>query len=222
MDSAVQGLDIMKIVDLTGKRFGYLKVIKQDGVIRSHKTWLCECDCGNKKVVIGSKLLQGQVKSCGCMHNFYGHHQTNTRLYHIWCTMKARCNRKSSNKYKEYGGRGIKLCEEWQSFEPFYEWSLKNGYSDDLSIDRIDVNGNYEPDNCRWATNITQSNNKRDTKRYLYKGEPHTIRELSILSGKSYGLIDKRMRRGWSVEDAIEVPLLGGHDLNEYKSGTGR
>ncbi len=136
--------------------------------------------------------------------------------------MKARCNRKSSNKYKEYGGRGIKLCEEWQSFEPFYEWSLKNGYSDDLSIDRIDVNGNYEPDNCRWATNITQSNNKRDTKRYLYKGEPHTIRELSILSGKSYGLIDKRMRRGWSVEDAIEVPLLGGHDLNEYKSSTGR
>ena len=132
--------------------------------------------------------------------------------------MKARCNRPSSNKYQSYGGRGIKLYPEWEKFESFYEWAMSHGYQDNLSIDRINNDGNYEPDNCRWATAIQQSNNTRANKKYEYRGETLTLAEISRKYGVKYALLNRRLRRGWSIEDAITTPKLGGHDLNEYKA----
>lgn len=206
--------------DLTGKQFNYLIAIKNMGVDkRGHALWKCECTaCGGEKVVHAGKLKSGEIKSCGCMHRFYSHHQTDTRLYHIWCTMKARCNRPSSHKYKNYGGRGIKLCQEWNKFENFYEWAMSHGYQEHLSIDRIDNDGNYEPDNCRWATAKQQANNTRSNKKYTYKGESLTLAELSTKYGVKYNLLSRRINRGWNIEDAIETPKLGGHDLKEYKA----
>ena len=157
-----------KRVDITGQRFSYLVALECVGVDkRNHSLWLCKCDCGNTKVVLSSKLKEGDIKSCGCMHNKYGHGLTNTRLYHIWRTMKARCTDPNSQKFSSYGARGIKVCSEWlNSFETFYEWAMANGYSEELSLDRKDNDGNYCPENCRWATRKEQANNTR-TNRYL-------------------------------------------------------
>jgi hypothetical protein len=210
----------MKKDNLIGKRYGNLTVLEMHDVVRGHVRWRCACDCGKEKLAFGHKLKDGQIKSCGCKRYSYGHHQTETRLYHIWCTMKARCNRETSVKYKNYGGRGIKLCEQWQSFEPFFEWSMANGYRDNLSIDRINVNGNYEPSNCRWTDNETQANNKGNTKYFEYRGQSLTLRQLSRICGKSYGILYRRISRGWSVEEAAETPKLYGHKLTEYKQST--
>lgn len=140
--------------DLSGQRFSHLSVIDFAGIGKNgHALWRCLCDCGTEKVIVGHKLTEGEAKSCGCMHYKYGHGKTETRLYHIWRTMKARCLSKTSNKYKNYGGRGIKVCDEWRdNFQCFYDWSMANGYTDELTIDRIDVDGNYQPDNCQWIT----------------------------------------------------------------------
>lgn len=152
----------MKRLELTGQRFSYLTVVEPRGTKNGHTMWLCRCDCGNEKVISAKHLMSGNIKSCGCMHfkACLTHGKTETRLYHIWCTMKNRCKNPSSPKWYRYGGRGIKVCEEWQRFEPFYKWAIEHGYSDELSIDRINNDGNYEPNNCRWATAKEQANNK--------------------------------------------------------------
>lgn len=147
--------------NLTGRRFGKLTVITRCGTHKSGRAlWLCQCDCGNEHIAKASDLLRGSTSSCGC--NRGSHHMTGSRLYRIWNGMKTRCYYPHNDNYSYYGGRGISICDEWrENFETFMQWSLSNGYNDELSIDRINVEGDYEPENCRWVDWKTQCNNRR-------------------------------------------------------------
>lgn len=158
-----------KLDDLTGQRFGKLTVLRR-AVVEGNKTiWCCKCDCGNEVNVSATNLKRGRTHSCGCYkkeqsklrHLTHGCSKNN-RLYRIWICMRQRCFYEKNDNFNYYGGRGIIVCDEWKNaFEPFQQWALANGYADNLSIDRIDVNGNYEPANCRWVTMAVQNKNQR-------------------------------------------------------------
>lgn len=175
-----------KIQDLTGKKFNRLTVLKFSHTKGYVKYWLCRCDCGNEKVISGTHLKSGKIKSCGCflkeklIERNFKHGKTNTRLFRIWQHIKNRCKDKN-NKY--YKGRGIKICQQWlDDFKCFYDWAITNGYQDNLTIDRIDVNGNYEPSNCRWITLKEQARNKRNNVYVTYNNETHTLSEWSEIT----------------------------------------
>lgn len=211
------GCGQIKRDDLTGKRFGRLTVVSFDGYSeKSHGTrWLCKCDCGKQKSVLSSCLKRGLTTSCGCYaserksernkkHGF----GNSDRLYRIWSDMKSRCYSPSDKNFKRYGARGICICPEWRKdFLQFREWALSNGYDDALSIDRIDNNNGYSPDNCRWATKKTQSNNRRTNVYITYKGETHTLAEWSNITGIKAATLVSRKAHGWSDEECIEVPV---------------
>ena len=149
------------------------------------------------------------------------HGESKTRLYRAWQNMKARCYRKSTREYNNYGGRGITVCDEWiHSYENFKGWSIQNGYSDNLTLDRIDVNKGYSPDNCRWITNKEQQNNKRDNVIYTFNGETLTLAQWSEKLGICYKTLQKRIRN-WGVEKALATPLRTSQviDLTGQKFG---
>lgn len=159
----------MRIIDLTGQRFTRLTVIGRAGSIRGRPAWLCKCDCGNKTIVDGCALRSGNTKTCGCSRKElkpnFKHGDCASRLYVIWSGMLQRCYYRGGKDFKNYGGRGITVCAEWENdYSAFKKWAMSHGYSETFSIDRIDVDGNYQPDNCRWATPKQQANNKRNTK----------------------------------------------------------
>ena len=166
----------MKLVDITGQKFGRLTVIRRSETVNKHTMWLCVCDCGNEIIADAYNIKTGHTSSCGCIQRERTaeanctHGMRKTRLYRIWGCMKNRCYQKSYHGFKHYGGRGITVCDEWRnSFEAFYEWAMANGYAEHLTIDRIDVNGNYCPDNCKWATMADQNKNKRAVNGYKVK-----------------------------------------------------
>lgn len=164
-----------KVKDLTGQTFGRLKVLERAGSNKNGRAlWLCKCDCGKIIVKTGKLLLNGHCKSCGCgeyenrVNNITSHGLSNTRLYTIWQGMKQRCYYPKHKDYHNYGGRGIKICKAWlNDFVNFYNWAVDNGYREDLTIDRIDVDGDYTPNNCRWATWREQRLNQRPRKRVV-------------------------------------------------------
>ena len=203
-------------VDLTGKIFGKLTVIRRDEDYVSPKgyiaiNWLCKCECGQFTVVRGCNLKSGATKSCGCeriIHpNRISHGEAHTRLHNIWKGMKRRCTNANEKSYYLYGGRGISVCEEWLSYEAFRDWAIENGYNDSLSIDRINVNGDYEPNNCRWVDIKIQANNKRSNHILEYNNQSHTMAEWARITGISYAKIKGRINKcGWDVESALTTP----------------
>lgn len=157
-----------KFENLAGKRFGKWEVISRAENDKTRKTtkWICKCECGNIKTLEAYTLKSGNSKSCGCARkgNII-HGLGHTRLYRIYCNMKQRCYNPKNSRYHCYGKRGIRICDEWlENFEKFYYWAINNGYTDELTIDRIDVNGIYEPSNCRWATMLEQAKNKQNSR----------------------------------------------------------
>lgn len=258
-----------KKIDLTGKRFGKLTVIKDTGERNRSKKilYLCKCDCGNYTKVIAQELTSGGTRSCGCLKSEAGkkryvnlvgkrfgkwtviaetgkrnptkflckcdcgkvcevrsgdlinrssegcrkcanatHHMSKTRIYGIWNDMKSRCYNSNNKFYKHYGGRGISVCSEWKnSFEAFYEWATNNGYSEKLTIDRIDNNGIYEPNNCKWATWQEQRNNQRCAQ-YEINGLKKTLPEWCKYAGLKYGTVYQRIHKlGESIERALRL-----------------
>ena len=208
----------MRRKDITGMRFGRLVAIEPSHISKYGKwVWKCKCDCGNECLALAATLLNGGTKSCGCLNRevlktcHLKHGGSDTRLYKIWSGIKKRCLNERSLCYKWYGGRGISVCDEWlgdHGFENFRDWSMKNGYRDDLSIDRIDNDGNYCPDNCRWADRKTQANNKSTTRRYEYQGKQYTAGELADLCGLSLTTLKSRLKHGWSVNEAVNTSVV--------------
>lgn len=199
--------------ELSGQRFGRLTVIEEAGRNKNQNViWSCRCDCGNITTALTSSLISGNTRSCGCLHketfSAKKHGKRNTRLYRIWYHMRERCNNKNAAHYSDYGGRGITVCKDWDSgFQPFYEWATSNGYKDGLTIDRVDNNKGYSPDNCRWATYNEQARNKRNNLNITYNGKTQTLKEWANELGIRYTTLWQRLyKRGLSIEKAFKTP----------------
>jgi len=196
-------------MDLSGKKFNRLTVVKFSYSKNHKKYWECLCDCGKTTFVATNKLTTLWTKSCGCAkrtHGFTSEGKT-PRIYQTWIDMKSRCYNKTCKIYHYYGGRGIIICEEWHDFVNFYNWAMLNGYSDDLTIERNDVNGNYEPNNCSWITQKIQMRNRRCSVFLKYNDENKTVAEWSEITGISQKTIAERIKRGWSVEETLTKPV---------------
>ncbi len=201
-----------KCIDLIGQKFERLTVTNREKNNKSGQSmWLCRCDCGNERIVLGQNLRGGLTKSCGCYHaervkeSKTTHGLTKTRIHRIWANMKRRCLNKNDSAYKNYGGRGISVCEEWlNSFQTFHEWAMHNGYNDMLTIDRIEVNGNYEPLNCRWVSLKEQQNNRTNNHRITFNGRTLTLHQWSEELEINYQKLFSRIcYYHWSPEKAF-------------------
>lgn len=191
--------------NLVGKRFGRLLVIEKAGKMNGNQTYFCKCDCGNIVRCYHSNLTKGASTSCGCfqketaLKRFTTHGMRKSRLYCIYANMKSRCTNPHNKRYSSYGGRGICVCDDWlHSFENFYCWAMQSGYSESLTIDRINVNENYCPENCRWVTISEQSNNQRKTIKITILGKEQSLKQWTTYMGwnKRYGTFSNRHRKG--------------------------
>ena len=204
-----------KCRDLTGERFGRLVVIGAAPRSWDNRImWRCLCDCGKETTVESYTLTSGHSKSCGCLLSdktiarCTTHGETKTRLHRIWMQMRGRCNSPTNPSYKNYGGRGIKVCDEWNNYIAFATWAREYGYQDDLTIDRIDNDGNYEPTNCRWVDRKTQNRNKRNNRYVEYTGDKKTIADWCDATGISSSAIRRRIDCGWDVGLALTKPPI--------------
>ena len=210
-------------MNLIGQKFGRLTVIQKHPLCyitpstgKRQSRWECRCECGNTTVVVQSQLISGHTRSCGCLqrersaqaHTIHGGRYD--RLHSVWANMKNRCNNPNYSEYASYGGRGIRVCEEWDTYPPFKDWAMLHGYRDDsprgvLTLDRIDVNGPYSPDNCRFVDMFEQANNKQNTVLVDYEGQTKTISQWSDELGIKYDWIYYRVRtKGMSLQEALE------------------
>lgn len=206
------------LIDLTGQRFGRLTVICRADIKSKDVKWLCKCDCGNECITKGIYLRIGDTKSCGCIakqlliKRNYKHGKRHTRLYNIWRDIIRRCESTTRFAHEYYHDKGITICEEWRNdFLAFYNWAMNNGYSDNLTIDRIDTDKNYEPNNCCWVTMKVQGNNKSNNIHISYNGETHTLSEWADITGIKRATIRARIfQYNWSVKDALTVSVKEG------------
>lgn len=203
-------------LNLNGRQFGRLTAIQQARTATGFPGWLCECDCGNRTVIRTSALHKGRVRSCGCLRRedlierstthgaLVGQSARAPRLYRIWGGMRQRCGDANSSSYGRYGALGVRVCSEWSDFAAFHAWAMANGYRDDLTIDRIDSIGNYEPSNCRWATAVEQGNNTRRNRLVTFQGETRTVAEWAKVAGINYAALYGRLvDLGWSIGEAL-------------------
>ncbi|HUT44500.1 MAG TPA: hypothetical protein VMW95_09200 [Desulfobacterales bacterium] len=203
--------------DLTGGKFGKLIVLKYDRSNKRGKAlFKCQCECGNIKVIIGTSLSFGRTQSCGCLREGqtkklnelnYKHGMNGKPIYNVHRAMLNRCNLETDYHYPGYGGRGISVCKEWMKFEPFYKWAVANGYSEGLTIDRVNNNGNYEPSNCRWTTYKEQARNSRNNRIIDIDGESLCVAEWGEKLGIKPQIISKRLFRGWPERRAVLTPV---------------
>lgn len=217
--------DVFK--DMTGKRFGNLTVVKR---IESHKNkvyWLLRCDCGKMTKATTSDLNNGDYSSCGCMRGkkSFKHGKVGTHIYYCWAGMKDRCSNPNFHQYHNYGGRGIKVCEEWLDFRNFDKWAMQNGYKVGLTIERVNVDGNYEPSNCTWIEKAEQPWNKTDTVRTIINGKEKNVRQIAEETGLSESTIRARISKyGWRGEEILQPSrkelirvLVRGESLTIYE-----
>lgn len=201
------------LIDLTGQRFGRLTVLREFGRRNNQVCWECRCDCGNIIYVRSYDLRSGHTKSCGCYQietsteNIKAFHvlqgfdgRTQHPTYQVWKDMMRRCYDPHNSNYANYGGRGISVCEEWKDLQIFQQWALSHGFKKNLQLDRIDNDGNYVPENCRFVTRMENCNNKRNNHLVQFHGEVRTLAEWSRILDIPYRAIIQRLRRGWSVE----------------------
>ncbi len=215
-------------VDIKNRRFGRLIAINPTPDRDSCQSviWKCKCDCGNTILVSARQLTSKTgTHSCGCLQKekarknleenhksgrdapAYKHGKYKSRIYNTWINMKARCYNPNATRFLQYGGRGIKVCEMWKKdFQAFYDWAVLNGYQDNLTIDRIDNNGDYTPDNCRWVDNKRQQNNTSHSRMISYGEKTQTLQEWSAELGINYKTLQKRLN-AWDIEKALSYPV---------------
>lgn len=206
-----------------GQKFGMLTVLRPVHVeLKSGEKawhWIVKCDCGREKEVRPSEIVNGKNISCGCWRKSgkqvpISHHQSHTRLHNIWCGMNNRCNPENVSA-RRYGKRGISICEEWSDFKKFAEWAKVSGYKDGLTIERIDVDGIYCPENCKWIPLSKQARNRSTTFWVIYQGRKMSLAEAAELAGLPYKQVHYRIKKmGWTVEKALSKPLKRKSDLH--------
>lgn len=215
-------------LELAGKRFGRLVAIEDVGRNEgSGVLWRCRCDCGGENIVEASQLVSGSVRSCGCLGRELAaerlkhfsrktHGESYTRLHRIWGNMKTRCTNPKSDHYDRYGGRGITVCEEWRnSYEKFRDWAIPAGYADDLTLERINNDGPYCPENCRWATKKEQASNRSSNRVLTFNEESHTMKEWAEITGIRRLTIKYRIDNlNWPIEKALTTPMNSRKEKN--------
>jgi len=202
-------------IDLAGRKFGNLTILRRDECKSHNIKWICKCDCGNVCSVAGVHLKSGHTKSCGCIHKkllskrVKTHGASKTRLYSIWSGMKDRCNNPNSFAFLNYGDRGISVCDDWSNnFNCFKEWSINNGYAENLTLDRKDNNGNYCPNNCRWATRKEQSRNTRRNVLVEINGFTQCLNDWIKTNGINRSTFNDRYYiRNWPLKKALTYPV---------------
>ena len=203
-----------------GKKFNMLTVIEPVHTVlpNGNKQWFwhVRCDCGNERVIKPRDILNNHYVSCGCYNKSPDkktnktHGESHTRLHNIWCSINNRCNPNNKNN-ERYGKRGITICEEWHDYTKFAEWARSHGYEDGLTIERIDVNGNYEPSNCKWIPMPKQARNRTTTRWVEYQGETMSLAEAAERAGLKYKEVHYRIHKlGWTLEDALSIPIREG------------
>lgn len=207
-----------------GSRFGDLKVV--DIVHKERKNggkqwyWKVLCDCGKESIVRPIEVLKGHTKSCGCLKTKRTpknktHGESRTRLHDIWCGMHNRCKVENKNS-ERYGKRGISICKEWSEYEAFSKWAIENGYKEDMTIERKDVNGNYCPENCKWIPMARQARNRRTTFWVMYNGQKMSLVEAAEKAGLPYKQVHHRIKRmGWTAERALSTPMARKSELHK-------